>query len=213
MIFSLLGQPTLLLAFLASLVLAITIHEFFHSLVATLLGDRTSKYQGRLTLNPVAHLDFLGSLMLLLAGFGWGKPVPVNPYNLRWKRYGEAIVSLAGPLSNFIMVLLLGALYKILLTYTAIGFESMLFIFLELFLQINLILGIFNLIPIPPLDGSKVFFSFLPPSLDYLRVKLEQSGPMLLLGLIIVDRFLNINLFGGLSSAIYRLVLRLFGLL
>ena len=209
MIFSLLGEPTFLLAFLVSIVLAITVHEFSHSLTATLLGDRTSKYQGRLTLNPVAHLDFLGSLMLLLAGFGWGKPVPVNPYNLRFKRYGEAIVSLSGPLSNFIMVFLVGILYKLLLSYTAIGFESMLYIFLEIFLQINLILGVFNLIPIPPLDGSKIVSAILPRPLssgyDQLRMRMEYN-PFLGFGLLLVLIIVFGGAFGNLVSNIAQTI-------
>lgn len=212
MFFNLIHQPLLLLAFLISIVLAISIHEFSHSLAATLLGDRTSKYQGRLTINPLKHLDMLGALMLMFSGFGWGKPVPVNPYNLKYARFGEAIVSFAGPLSNFITMIFTGVVFRILLSSTAIGFESMIYIFLTIFLHTNLVLGIFNLIPLPPLDGSKILFAFLPNSLQMWRLQFESAGPMILLGLIIVDSVLNINIFGNVSGYIFNWILKIFEL-
>ena len=107
MLFNLLFQsPELFMIIILAIIYAITIHEFSHALAAETLGDATAKFNGRLTLNPLAHLEFLGTLMLLMAGFGWGKPVPVNIYNLKWRKYGEALVSLAGPLSNFLSVIL-----------------------------------------------------------------------------------------------------------
>lgn len=179
-----------------AIVYALTIHEFSHSLMATTLGDNTSKLTGRLTLNPMAHLDMFGTLMLLMAGFGWGKPVPVNPYNLKIKRFGGALVSFAGPLSNFLSVALFIFLWKIVSPY--LGEENLLHLFFFYLIFINLILGVFNLIPIPPLDGSKVLFSFLPSTMEDLKKNLTIYGPYILIGLIILDRFSNLNIFSSI---------------
>lgn len=132
---------------LISLLVAVTIHEFCHALAADKLGDPTPRAYGRLSLNPLAHLDLLGTLMLFLVHFGWGKPVPIDPYNFRHPRRDEIIVALAGPLSNFVLAFIFSRFpYSItyILAYT------------------NLYLGIFNLFPLPPLDGSKVILNILP---------------------------------------------------
>ncbi|MFA5025854.1 MAG: site-2 protease family protein [Candidatus Shapirobacteria bacterium] len=132
---------------LLSLLVAITIHEFCHALAADKLGDPTPRAYGRLTLNPLAHLDPLGTIMLFIAHFGWGKPVPIDPYNFSHPRRDEIIVALAGPISNFLLAFIFSRIpgtLTYILAYT------------------NLYLGIFNLFPIPPLDGSKVLLNILP---------------------------------------------------
>ena len=107
MLFNLLFEDVqIFLMIILAIIFALTIHEFSHALAASLLGDNTAKHGGRLNLNPLSHMEFFGTLMLLFAGFGWGKPVPVNPYNLKWRRWGTAVVSLAGPVSNFLSVIL-----------------------------------------------------------------------------------------------------------
>ncbi|MBT4849978.1 site-2 protease family protein [Candidatus Parcubacteria bacterium] len=196
-----------------AIVYALTIHEFSHSFAATYLGDNTSKFNGRLTLNPMAHLDLFGTLMLLFAGFGWGKPVPVNPYNLRFQRWGGAIVSLAGPMSNFLSVILFAIIFMLLFpnldfgivvaqVFSGVGFYeslNMTAAFISMLIFVNLILGIFNLIPIPPLDGSKVLFAFLPPRYDDFKRKLTVNGPWILLALIFLDRYVGeFNLLGNI---------------
>jgi Zn-dependent protease len=133
-----------------SLLVAITIHEFSHALVADKLGDPTPRSMGRLSLNPFVHLDPLGTLALFFIRFGWGKPVPIDSYNFKNPRRDEILVSLAGPLSNLIFAII----SAILLRFIPFG------IFLY-FIQINLMLGVFNLLPIPPLDGSKIFLNLL----------------------------------------------------
>lgn len=150
-----------------TLLIAFTFHEFAHAATATALGDSTPKMNGRLTLNPFAHLDIMGTIMLLVAGFGWAKPVPVNPYAVRRKsKAGMMLVSLAGPATN----LLLGLLAAIPLRFGWVSFQptTSLFLpsisdFLLNFLMINLVLFLFNLIPLAPLDGEKVITYFLPP--------------------------------------------------
>jgi len=194
-----------------AIIFGITIHEFSHAFGATLLGDRTPKYDGRLTLNPLAHLDFLGFMVLLFAGFGWGKPVVYNPFNIRYRRWGPVIISLLGPLSNFIAMFIFGFTLKLLLAYTSLDTGNMLAIFLVALIQINLILGVFNLIPIPPLDGHHILYAFLPPSADSFKRSFERSGPLLLLGLIVLDSFFGLSIFASVFQVASDLIFRVFG--
>lgn len=136
-----------------ALIIAITIHEFSHAFAADHFGDPTPRSNGRLSLNPLRHLDPLGTLMLIVFKFGWGKPVPIDPYNLSHKE--EMLVAVAGPLSNFILAIISSILIHFLT-------PSIFTLILIVFVQVNLMLGVFNLIPIPPLDGSKIFLKILP---------------------------------------------------
>ena len=159
-----------LLVSVPGVLLAITFHEFAHGFAAYQLGDNTAKNEGRLSLNPMDHLDPIGTLMLLVAGFGWGKPVNVNPTNYTRKismEKGEAIVSVAGPLTNIILAFLLACIYGAMIKFANVQFlwstvgqiiQSM----IEAAIAINVGLGVFNLIPLPPLDGSKIIMPFLP---------------------------------------------------
>lgn len=171
-------DPMLFLIIAAAIIFAISIHEFFHAWMAYYLGDNTAKDQGRLTINPLAHLDPFGTILLFIAGIGWGKPVPFNPYNLRNQKWGPSLVSLAGPASNFLMALFAGFSLRFLELD-----NSALIFFLSFFVWINLILGVLNLMPIPPLDGSHIFFALFP-SLENIRDSLAQGGFLLLIGVI-----------------------------
>ncbi|MDP2812402.1 MAG: site-2 protease family protein [bacterium] len=201
---TLFSSPEIFIIAVLGIVYALTIHEFSHALAATYLGDSTAKYNGRLTLNPLAHMEIFGTLMLLLAGFGWGKPVPVNTYNLRWHKWGSAAVSLAGPLSNFISVAIFIIIANFLANFLAV--DSLLFSFLFYLIFINLILGVFNLIPIPPLDGSKILFAVLPAKYDDFKRKLIVNGPWVLFALIILDNFAGINIFGHIFDFFVNLI-------
>ncbi|MCD4760285.1 site-2 protease family protein [bacterium] len=187
-----------------AIIYALTIHEFAHAMAATYLGDNTAKMNGRLTFNPLAHLELFGALMLLFAGFGWGKPVPINPYNLRWQKWGSAFVSLAGPLSNFISVFIFIVIANFL--SNILPWDNLVFTFLFYLIFINLILGVFNLIPIPPLDGSKVLFAFLPAHLEEFKRKLTINGPWILLALIFIDRFTGISIFSRIFNFFINLI-------
>ncbi len=168
------------------LLIAFTVHELAHALMADYLGDPTPRSQGRITLNPLKHLDPFGTIMLLISGFGWAKPVMVNPYNLRGNpRTAMAIVAVVGPLSNLVMAIL-GAITLRLMEFMPTSFmlnptEDKISFLLIQFVWINLILMFFNFIPIPPLDGYKVLLGALPPDMgDQLR-PLEQYGFMILM--------------------------------
>ena len=155
-----LTQSPLLFLFAAiSLLLVITVHEFAHAFMADKLGDPTPRLQGRLTLNPLAHLDPIGTLAILLVGFGWGKPVQFDPYNLKDHRREAAIISLAGPFSNFVLASLAS---MILRSAVSLSLPAILIGFLTIFIQFNLVLAIFNLVPIHPLDGGKILSALLP---------------------------------------------------
>lgn len=172
------------------LLVGFPVHEFAHALAAYRLGDSTARFMGRLTLNPVAHFDPLGGILLAITfigssfGFGWAKPTPVNPSNLEGGRRGEAIVAIAGPISNLVLAIA-GALplrYLLANPDLARQIPSIVIQVLILFVFINLVLMVFNLFPIPPLDGSKVLFAFLPPQVAWRwRPMLEQYGFILLL--------------------------------
>lgn len=202
MIISLLFEnPIMFFAWAAALVIAITVHEFSHALAATSLGDPTAKLQGRLTLNPIAHLDLWGTLLLLFAGFGWGKPVPFNPYNLKNNKTAPALISLAGPASNFVMVVVFSLVLKFIYPLLGLGSENALFYFLYTLVIINVILMAFNLIPIPPLDGSKLLFAVLPDSMNNVREVLERYGFILLITLVLFG--------GGILSNLFYLIINL----
>ena len=168
--------------------IAFPIHEFAHALAAYRLGDSTARFMGRLTLDPRAHFDPQGGLLLVISmfagiGLGWAKPTPYNPFNLRGGRWGEAIVSVAGPISNF--VLAVAAAFPVRYI-NATGMDvPLLEGILLLFIRINLVLMVFNLLPIPPLDGSKLLYAFLDPQTErQVRPVLEQYGILLLFALI-----------------------------
>lgn len=182
--------------YLTVLIFSVVIHEVSHGYAALLLGDKTAKYEGRLTLNPIPHLDTFGSIILplllsipLLFGqpsilFGWAKPVPYNPYNLRNQKWGPAIVAVAGPLANISLAVLFGLVVRFL--PLASGTLPGLFILnfasiASVVVVLNLVLAFFNLVPIPPLDGSKLLFAVLPYRYSNVRVFLERHGFLLLL--------------------------------
>ena len=151
---------------LPAVLIAITFHEYAHAFAATKLGDDTPMLQGRLTLNPMKHIDPVGFALLLFAGFGWGKPVQINPRNFNRKYSIEAIVSVAGPIMNFVLAvvfaLIYAALYRFAPTFIITQVGAIVFDMLLYLVMINIGLGVFNLIPLPPLDGSKILIKFLP---------------------------------------------------
>ena len=207
-------DPQFLIANLFTIVIALTVHEFAHAWTADQLGDDTPRFAGRLTLNPLAHLDLLGSLMLILAGFGWAKPVPVNPYALRRRTpAGMMIVAAAGPLSNLLLAILAAIPFRMGLLTPSFGsanafLPSVEFILTE-FIFINLILLFFNMIPIFPLDGEKVLEYFLPPNGQETLNRLRPYGPMLLLILIMFGRFGGLNLLGFLIGQPAQIIFKL----
>lgn len=187
MILSLLfSDPIIFFAWAVAMILAISVHEFSHAVAATYLGDPTARLQGRLTLSPFAHLDPVGTLLMLTVGFGWGKPVPFNPYNLKYPRFGPALVSLAGPVSNFLMAAAAAIVLKYAYPLTGLSDANGLRRLLELIIMINAGLMVFNFFPLPPLDGSKAFFAILPQRFEGVRMFLERWGFYILIGLLIL---------------------------
>jgi len=178
-----------ILALAPAILLAITVHEYAHGFVADRLGDPTARHAGRLTLNPIAHVDCLGLHLLFIAGFGWAKPVPVNPYNLRGNvKQGLLLVSLAGPAANLALAFAAAVLLG-LVDFMQAGFGLLL---LYRLIYVNVVLAVFNLIPIPPLDGSKILAGLLPGRQQWL-VALEQYGVLVLLVLMmtgLIGKFL-----------------------
>ena len=168
-----------ILVFIVSLIIlimSVVIHELSHGYVAELLGDPTPRLQGRLTINPLKHLDLFGSIIVpiitSMAGFtfGWAKPIQWNPYNVKNKRWGELMIAIAGPLSNILIALIFGAIIRIFGISLPESFIQISFYVIA----INIVLAVFNLIPIPPLDGSKVLFSLLPQKFVAIRISLER---------------------------------------
>ena len=200
-------DPTVLIIFyLIALIFSVMIHELAHGYVANSLGDPTAKYAGRLTLNPIKHLDPFGSVILpllfllisFLPGgqsfiFGWAKPVPINPYNFKDQKWGTLKVSIAGPASNFAVAIVFGLAIRFL---PATGALAPLIQLFSIIVFLNILLGLFNLIPIPPLDGSWILFRFLPQGSEKVKMFLQQYGLFILIFL----------LFSGVLSGIYFLI-------
>lgn len=169
------------------LIFSVILHEVAHGYMALRLGDPTAKYEGRLTLNPIKHIDPVGSILVPIvtsfAGvtFGWAKPVPFNPYNLRNKRWGEALVAASGPLSNIALAIIFALVIR---SADVLGLTQTTAILCEYIVGINLVLAIFNLFPVPPLDGSKILFAFLPAHALRFREVFEKYGFVLILVVI-----------------------------
>lgn len=193
-------QTLLLIA--PPILLALTFHEYAHAYAAYRYGDDTARQSGRLSLNPLRHLDPLGTIMIFIVHFGWAKPVPVNPNRLQNPKKDMLWISAAGPLANMMLALASGLLIRVLLTvgvtpdrHAAIG---LLFFMVIMSLQINLALAIFNILPIAPLDGSKILSALLPVGYEKLTYFLERYGPFILIGLIIFGQATGVSVLGGL---------------
>jgi Zn-dependent protease len=200
-------SPAAAVALLLGLAVGVVLHEAAHAYSAYLLGDDTAYRAGRVTLNPASHLDLLGSLMLLMAGFGWGKPTPVVPSKLRGGVFGPVAVALAGPASNLLIVAACAALYLLP------AFQSGYLLVIVLMAALaNALLFVFNLIPIPPLDGAKVIFPFLPRSMSGFVDFMNQHGPTILLVLVLVAIFIPRFSILQFLLAPVRHILTVFGL-
>jgi Zn-dependent protease len=206
-LFLLRDEPQLFAAFVIAVIIGITFHEFSHAAVASLQGDQTARAQGRLTLNPLSHLDPLGSIALIVAGFGWGRPVPVTPSRLRNRRFGHVLVGLAGPAANFVLAIASVVALRIAYPPADSTFDvNFTLRLLDTLVAVNVILGVFNLLPIPPLDGSTLLSILLPPSRQDILRFLEQYGIFLLLALLILAPNLLTPIFRSITEAIYGLV-------
>ncbi len=182
MLFELLYKdPVLFVLVTLSLIICLSVHEFAHAFVADKLGDPTPRFLGRLTINPVAHIDPMGMLLLIFAGFGWGKPVSFDPSYLKDPKRDTALIAFAGPLSNILLAIVLAIIFRVFGPILPLSIGT----FLYVTIYYNLVLAFFNLIPIHPLDGYKVVFAFLKGDLYYQWLEVEKYGIVILLVLVL----------------------------
>jgi Zn-dependent protease len=211
---------TLIILGYVAFLIALTTHEFAHALVGYLQGDETARRFGRLTPNPIAHIDPIGTILMPLLGsfsglpfIGWAKPVPFNPYNLKHGKWGAVAVAIAGPGMNLLVAFLAMGLFFVAVGPMGLTSDNLLSIFLLRLVIISLGLGVFNLLPVPPLDGSRLITSFFDgPQYARLRHTVETKGPLFLLGLVFLDYFLNGRLIGPIFNAVFTAFFGLFGL-
>ena len=201
-----------------TLVTAVTIHEFSHALVASALGDNTARRLGRLSLNPMRHLDPGGALMMFIVGFGWGKPVPVDPSQLSRGHTDTALVATAGPFSNLMFAFMLAIPFKMgVLVPTSLSLDRVAHVMtgglregvadvLALLIFFNLLLGVFNLLPLAPLDGSRVLAGFVPREHTAAYGKLQRYGPALLVAIIMIDFALGFGFLWGIIGPVVRML-------
>ena len=186
-----------------ALVIGITVHEFAHAAAATMRGDTTAQRQGRLTLNPKAHLSPAGSIMILLVGFGWGRPVPVNIFDLRGGRRALAFVSAAGPVSNVVLALAFALLFQVgLLSVDEISWASR---YAHYAVQMNLLLAVFNLLPISPLDGGGILAGLAPRSALPVVRQFQKIGPVVLIVILLSSYVPNLNILGTIFAPVVDL--------
>ncbi len=218
-------SPFLNPTFLIAILIALSFHEFAHGFVAKKFGDPTAENQGRLTLNPIAHLDLLGSLLFLFVGFGWGKPVPIDPRYFRHPKRDTALVSLAGPASNFLLAAVSFILLTLLVPHAAVSVDQLLSLsgqgsvvlvffrsLLASLIFINLGLMSFNLLPVAPLDGSKIVQAFIPLRFDDAYDTFMRWGPYILLGLFLTEAFMGLPLLSTWIESIMNGALSLFSM-
>lgn len=187
-----------IIAWIVGFLIALSAHEAAHAAAAAYLGDPTAKFMGRISLNPLRHLDPAGTIFLLFMGFGWGKPVPINPGNFANPRTGEILTSLAGPLANFTVALTLALPYNFL---TEPGSSA--FFFIQTMMFVNIVLMVFNLLPIPPLDGGGALTAFLPPKYGE---PLRKNGPIILFSLIAFDWVFGTSILWGILGKLINIV-------
>ena len=199
----------ILIILLPILIFSLCFHEFSHAFIAYMNGDNTAYHKGRLTLNPLSHLDPIGTLMILFVGFGWAKPVPVNPVNFANQRIDMIKVAFAGPASNILLAFIGGSTLR-LLSLTGILQNQIIFQSLYYFIYINIALAVFNMIPIPPLDGSQIFSGLMIRKNPDLVVKLQIYGPQILMGLILFGMFTSISPIWLLMSPFVNFFMLLF---
>ena len=219
-------MPFLNPPFIISILIAISVHEWAHAVTAYKLGDPTPKYAGRLTLNPIAHIDPMGALMFLIVGFGWAKPVPVDSRYFRHPKRDLALTAIAGPASNLVLAFFAFVGLTTLAHTHPITFDDLLtgspsytsgmkvlILILQSSLFINLALMAFNLLPVPPLDGSNILRMFIPARLEYRYDRFLQIGPWILIGLILFESILLIPILSVWVHGIMGAVLSVFGML
>ncbi len=166
----------------SALLVSLILHENAHGVAALYMGDTTAKDSGRLSLNPLKHLSPLGTLSLLIFHFGWAKPVPINPYNFRKKKLGNFLVSISGIITNFLLAFIFLVIFNFVIS--EVDANPYLILFVKSMVQYNVLLGVFNLIPLPPLDGSKIVMTFLPDKVNYKLLSMERYTNMILIALI-----------------------------
>ena len=202
-------EPEILVLLIPSLVFSLSFHEFAHAFIAYRLGDNTAAQMGRLTLNPISHLDPVGSIALLVMGFGWAKPVPVDPRFLKNPKFDMVKVAAAGPISNVILAMVTAIIFRFLISNGIITHS--LKTFFIIFMQINITLAVFNFLPISPLDGSQILSPFLEKHFGIKALwKMEIYGPRVLFFIIIFSMITDIHIFSFIITPIFNLFLFIF---
>jgi len=194
---------------LPSLAFSLCFHEFAHGYIAYHLGDNTAARNGRLTLNPLAHLDPIGSLMILFVGFGWAKPVPVNPVNFSNPRVDMMKVAFAGPASNLLLAFTAG-LFMRFIKFSGLMQSEIFYLILYYFIFINIALAVFNMIPVAPLDGSQIFGNIISKKSPELAWKMQIYGPKILMGLVLIGIFTPFSILGMIMMPFIKFFLLLF---